>query len=76
MLRTPLILVNFKTYEEASGKAALDLSRICEVVSLEMNASIAVAPPMMDLALVASSINILSSPSIWMRSPPAARLDV
>lgn len=58
MLAKPAIVVNFKTYREASGARALELALLCEQVSLETGASIAVAPPMPDLALVASSVKI------------------
>jgi len=57
-IRKPAIVVNFKTYLEASGAAALELARICEQVSEETGAFIIVAPPMPDLALVASSVKI------------------
>ena len=50
--------MNFKTYQEASGSAALDLARLCEQVASETGASIVVAPPMLDLALVATSVKI------------------
>ncbi len=58
VLAKPAIVVNFKTYREASGARALELALLCEQVSLETGASIAVAPPMPDLALVASSVKI------------------
>lgn len=54
----PLIAVNFKTYNEASGQNALALARVCSEVAAERRASIVVAPPVMDLALVASSVTI------------------
>lgn len=57
-LRTPVIVVNFKTYPEASGPNALALAKLCEQVASETGASIVVAPPMADLALVASSVSI------------------
>lgn len=57
-VRKPGIVVNFKTYPEASGPEALRLAKMCADVSSETNASIIVAPPMMDLALVASSVRI------------------
>ena len=55
---TPVIVVNFKTYPEASGENALALSKTCEKVAAETGASIVVAPPLMDLALVSRSVNI------------------
>ena len=57
-LLKPAIVINFKTYQEASGQEALKLAMLCAEVSSETNASIIVAPPMMDLALVASSVRI------------------
>ncbi len=57
-LRKPAVVVNFKTYPEASGKGALEIARVCEQVASETGASIVIAPPMMDLALVASSVKI------------------
>lgn len=57
-IKKPAIVVNFKTYQEASGRAALDLARLCEQVASEMGVSIIVAPPMLDLALVAASVKI------------------
>jgi len=57
-IKKPAVVVNFKTYQEASGKAALELARLCDQVSSETGASIVVAPPMLDLALVASSVKI------------------
>ncbi len=55
---TPVIVVNFKTYPEASGERALALSKVCEAVAKETGASIVVAPPLMDLALVARNVDI------------------
>ena len=56
--RRPAIVVNFKTYTEASGRAAVELAKLCEQISSETGASIIVAPPMLDLALVASVVKI------------------
>jgi len=52
------IVVNFKTYPEASGPAALELAKVCEQVSSESGAVIIVAPPMLDLAMVAANVRI------------------
>ena len=51
-------MVNFKTYPEASGQRSVELSQICGKVAEETGASIVVAPPLMDLALVARSVDI------------------
>jgi len=56
--RKPAIVVNFKTYVEVSGSAALELAKVCAAVSEETGASIVVAPPSFDLAMVARSVSI------------------
>ncbi|MFQ6052276.1 MAG: triose-phosphate isomerase [Candidatus Hydrothermarchaeota archaeon] len=48
-LRTPLIVLNFKTYIEATGKRAYELSKTCERVSKEYGIEIAVAPQTVDI---------------------------
>ncbi|MBN1678026.1 MAG: triose-phosphate isomerase [Candidatus Thermoplasmatota archaeon] len=56
VLKKPVIVVNFKTYPEVSGNAAVELARLCEQISVETNASIVVAPPSFDLAMVARAV--------------------
>ncbi|MCI4438881.1 triose-phosphate isomerase [archaeon] len=58
MLKTPTIIVNFKAYRESLGKKAVELARIAEEVSRELNVSIAVAPQATDIRLVASAVSI------------------
>jgi triosephosphate isomerase len=57
-LKKPAIVVNFKTYQEVSGRAALALAKLCEQVASDTGATIVIAPPMLDLALVAASVKI------------------
>lgn len=57
-LRTPLILVNFKTYAEATGGAALKLAKIAEDVSRKTEVHIAVAPQATDIERVAGAVAI------------------
>jgi len=57
-VKTPVIVVNFKTYIEASGPSAVELARLCSQISRDSGASIVVAPPMPDISLVASSVDI------------------
>ncbi|MDH5461050.1 MAG: triose-phosphate isomerase, partial [Candidatus Bathyarchaeota archaeon] len=52
-LRTPIILINFKTYAEATGKKALKLAETAANVSLETDICIGLAPQLTDLASVA-----------------------
>jgi triosephosphate isomerase len=57
-IRTPLILVNFKTYIEATGKRALDLAKIAEKVSKETGVCIAVAPQFTDISTISKDVEI------------------
>jgi len=57
-IQTPLILVNFKTYLEATGRRAVSLARTAEKVSRETQISICVAPQFTDIAVVAKKVEI------------------
>ena len=55
-IRPPIILINFKTYEEATGKGALKLAETAEKVSLETQVCIGLAPQLTDIAPVAGLV--------------------
>ncbi len=55
---TPLILVNFKTYSEATGKKALELAKTAEKISLETEVCIGIAPQLVDLMSIASAVSV------------------
>lgn len=57
-IQTPMIIVNFKTYLEATGKKALKLAKKAERVSVAAKVSIGVAPQFADIATVAEAVNI------------------
>ncbi|AKG38797.1 MAG: triose-phosphate isomerase [Infirmifilum sp.] len=57
-LEYPLILINFKSYREASGKKALELARTAQKVSRDTGLTIAVAPQLTDLHFVAANVEI------------------
>ena len=57
-IRTPVIIVNFKTYEKGTGKAALKLAEKAEDVSRETGASIVVATQFTDIERIAGNVNI------------------
>jgi len=54
----PIIIVNFKTYLEATGEKAVELAKKTEKVSLETKVSIGVAPQFTDIATVAKAVSI------------------
>ena len=57
-LRTPIIIVNFKTYLEATGRKAVALAKQAEKVSKETGAYIVVAPQCADIGCVSEAVEI------------------
>jgi len=57
-LRVPVLVVNFKVYEGATGKAGLALARTCAAVADEAGASIVICPPIPQLAQIAAAVRI------------------
>jgi len=54
----PFLLVNFKTYLEATGKRAVELSKQIEKVAGSKGVKVGVAPQFCDLERVAASVDI------------------
>jgi triosephosphate isomerase len=57
-LQVPIIIVNYKTYSEATGKRAVKLSKIAEEVSVESGVNVGLAPQFADIASVADAVSI------------------
>ncbi len=57
-LRGFLLVVNFKTYLEATAKRAIELAKIAEEVSRETGVTIIVAPQFTDIEPVSKTVNI------------------
>lgn len=57
-VHTPIILVNFKTYSEGTGRKAMELAKIAEKVNLETDVCICLAPQFTDIALIAHSTSV------------------
>ncbi len=57
-LQTPMIIVNFKTYSEATGAKAIELAKKAEKVSSETRISVVIAPQFTDIAPVAEAVDI------------------
>jgi triosephosphate isomerase len=56
--RTPIVILNFKTYLESTGEKALRLSKISEEVAQETGVNIAVAPQHADLLRISREVKI------------------
>jgi triosephosphate isomerase len=57
-LQTPLIIVNFKTYLESTGRKAVELAKKAEKVSKETDTQIVIVPQFADIAAVAKAVEI------------------
>ncbi len=57
-LQAPIIIINFKTYLEATGQKAVELAEKAEKVSLETSLSVCVAPQFADIAAVRRAVSI------------------
>jgi len=57
-IRTPIVLVNFKTYTEGTGQKALKLAETAEKVSLETDVCIGVAPQYVDIAPIVQAVSV------------------
>jgi hypothetical protein len=49
IMNLPIILINFKSYKEATGDRALCLAKICEELSTRYKTTIAVVPQYIDI---------------------------
>lgn len=54
----PIIVVNFKTYYEATGLKALELAKKCEKISLEKEICVGVAPQFVDIPPIVKAVSI------------------
>ncbi len=54
----PTLIVNFKTYSEATGESALKLAKVCDRVSKVEDADIRIAVQSCDLRMIASEVDI------------------
>ena len=58
MLKTPIIIVNFKTYKESTGKNAVKLAEICSKTAKETKTSIAIAVQSTDIYRISKIVSI------------------
>ncbi len=58
MLKTPIFITNFKTYEQAVGLKAIELAKIHEKVAIDTGKSIGVAVAAADIYRVSQAVNI------------------
>lgn len=57
-INTPVVIINLKTYPQATGEKAVLLAQICEKVSNQYDVPIVVAPQIPDIFRVAKAVEI------------------
>ncbi len=58
MLETPVIVLNVKTYIEATGNKALEIAMLMDKISNELGVSMAIAVQASDILLIAKKVSI------------------
>lgn len=58
MLKTPIVIVNFKTYNEATGENAVKLAHLIFEAGEDWGVSVAVAPQAVDIYRIAGRVKI------------------
>ncbi len=54
----PIIILNYKNYEQTIGEKGLNLSKIAEKVAEETGVAVAVCPQTIDIGLISQEVNI------------------
>lgn len=57
-VKTPVLILNFKAYPEALGPQGIALAQLCDHLARRTRTSLAIAPALVDLALVARTVSI------------------
>ncbi|MFQ5976140.1 MAG: triose-phosphate isomerase, partial [Candidatus Hydrothermarchaeales archaeon] len=57
-IKTPVIMLNVKTYAESMGEKGLELARACQEVTEETGVSTAICPQQVDLSWIARQVDI------------------
>lgn len=58
MFKLPVIIVNFKTYKEATGKNALKLAKQIEKAQKEVGGSVVLAVEVQDIRMIADTVSL------------------
>jgi triosephosphate isomerase len=57
-IKPPVVIINFKTYSQATGEKAVTLAKTCEAVSREFDVPIVIAPQISDLYRIVQAVDI------------------
>ena len=57
-MKTPIIIINVKTYEESTGKKALEIAQAAEKVAQKEKAEIAIAVQATDITMISQKVKL------------------
>jgi triosephosphate isomerase len=57
-MKLPIILVNFKCYEQGTGEKALKLAKLCQFISKEYGINISISPQFVDIKAITEEVEI------------------
>jgi len=57
-MRVPVVIVNFKTYKEATGEKAVELAKICEKVANETGKKIILCAQAVDIKSISEAVSL------------------
>lgn len=57
-MKTPAIVINFKAYPQVVGEKGIELAKLCEKIAKESGVEVVIVPQMVDLGLIARSVDI------------------
>lgn len=66
-VRTPVVVVNFKTYPESAGARGIGLARICDRAASDTGGSLVLVPPATDIREVAQTVKV----PVWAQAADA-----
>jgi triosephosphate isomerase len=58
LLKTPVIVLNVKTYEEATGLKCLEIAKLMEKISLELDVNMAISVQATDIKMCSDNVSI------------------
>jgi triosephosphate isomerase len=58
MIKTPVIVINYKVYNTSFGNSALSIAKAAEEVSINTGVNIIIAPPATEIRTLASNVSI------------------
>ena len=75
-MKLPVLIINFKTYTESSGRRGIELAQAAEKVAKEYGVSFVVVPQLIDAKVIAQEVDIDVFHSMLILIPQEVRQDI